>query len=73
MIRLFPSAFAQLLAPLAAPADSGCVRARLGLALRFCAAAVLGVAVVAGSLVVWAVAALLLAVVGDEPPRRSDA
>jgi hypothetical protein len=71
MIRLLPSALAQLLAPLAAPIDSGCVRARLGLALRFCAAAVIGVAVVVGAIVVWAVAGLAVAVVGDVPPRRS--
>ena len=74
MIRLFPSAFtrrAQVPAPLAAPVDSGCVRARLGLALRFCAAVVLGLAVVVGSIVVWAVAAVAITVVGDVPPRRS--
>ena len=41
------------------------------LALRFCAAALLGFAVVVGSIVVWAVAALIIAVVGDVPPKRS--
>jgi hypothetical protein len=74
MIRLFPSTFtrwAQAPAPLAALVDSGCVRARLGLALRFCAAVVLGLAVVVGAIVVWAVAGLAVAVVGDVPPKRS--
>ena len=74
MIRLFPSTFtrcAQPPAPLAAPVDSGCVRARLGLALRFCAAAVLGLAIVVGAIVVWAIAGVAIAVVGDVPPRRS--
>jgi hypothetical protein len=72
MIRLFPSTFAQLWAPLAAPVDFGRVRAGFGLALRFCAAAVLGLVVVVGSIVVWAVAAVAIAVVGNVPPRRSD-
>jgi hypothetical protein len=74
MIRLFPSTFtrcAQVPAPLAAPVDSGCVRARLGLALRFCGAVVLGLAVVLGAIVVWAVAGLAVAVVGDVPSKRS--
>jgi hypothetical protein len=75
MIRLFPSTFtrgAQVPAPLAAPVDSfGCVGARLGLALRFCAAVVLGLAVVLGAIVVWAVAGLAVAVIGDVPPKRS--
>jgi hypothetical protein len=50
---------------------SGCVRARLGLAFRFCAAAMLGIALVVGSIVVWAVASIAVAVVGDKPPKRS--
>ena len=49
----------------------GCVRARLGLAFRFCAAAMLGIAIVVGSIVVWAVASIAVAVIGDEPPNRS--
>ena len=71
MIRLSPSALAQVPAPLAAPVNSGCVRARLGLALQFCAAAVLALAIVVGAIVVWAVAGLAVAVLGDVPPRRS--
>jgi hypothetical protein len=68
MIRLFPSTFtrcAQVPAQFAAPVNSGAVRARLGLALRFCAAVALGLAVVVGAIVVWAVAGLAVAVVGD--------
>ena len=46
--------------------------AQLGwLALRFCAAIVLGLAVIIGSLVVWAVAAVAIAVVGDASPKHS--
>jgi hypothetical protein len=71
MIRLSPSALAQLRAPLAAPVDFCRVRTRLGLALRFCAAVVLGLAVVVGAIVVWAAAAIAIAVVGGVPPRRS--
>jgi hypothetical protein len=74
MIRLFPSTFtgsAQAPTPLAAPIDSGFARARLGLAVRFCAAVVLGLAVVVGSILVLAVAWLAVAVLGDAPPRRS--
>jgi hypothetical protein len=72
-MRLFPSTFtrcAQLPAPLAAPVDFGgvSVSARLGLALRFCAAAVFGLAMVVGAIGVWAAAAV--AVVGE---RRRDA
>jgi hypothetical protein len=70
MIRLFPRTFAQLRGPLAAPVDFGRVRAGFGLALRFCAAVVLGLAIVVGSIVIWAVAAAAIAVVGDVPPRR---
>jgi hypothetical protein len=73
MIRLFPSTFrccAQVPAPLAAPVDSGCVRARLGLELRFFAAVVLGLAVVVGAIVIWAVAGLAVEVVGNVPPER---
>jgi hypothetical protein len=47
------------------------VRARLGLAFRFCAAAMVGIALVVGSIVVWAVASIVVAVVGDKPPKRS--
>jgi hypothetical protein len=74
MTRLFPSTFtrcAQVPTPLAAPVDSGRVRARLLLALRFCAAVVLGLAIVVGAIVVWAVARLAVAAVGDIPPKRS--
>jgi hypothetical protein len=76
MIRLFPSAFtrrAQLPAPLPAPVDFGGVdvRAHLGLALRFCAAAVFGLAMVVGAIGVWAAAAVAITVVGDTPSRRS--
>jgi hypothetical protein len=74
MIRLFPNTFAryaQVPTPLAAPVDPGRVRASLGLALRFCAAVVLGLAVVVGAIVVWAVAGLAVVVVGDIPPKRS--
>jgi hypothetical protein len=73
MSRFLPSTFtrsAQLQAASGAALDFGCVRARLGLAFRFCAAAVLGLAVVVGSLIVWAVAAMAIAVFGDVPPRR---
>ena len=42
------------------------------LALQFCAAIVLGLAIVVGAIVVWAVAALVIAVVGDVPPKRSE-
>jgi hypothetical protein len=41
------------------------------LAIRFCAAIVLGLAVVIGSIVVCAVAGLAIAIVGDMPPKRS--
>jgi hypothetical protein len=51
--------------------ESGSVRARLGLALRFCAAAMLGIAIVVGSIVVWAVAAIAVVIFGDVPPKRS--
>jgi hypothetical protein len=71
MIRLFPSTCAQVPAPLAAPVNSGSVRGRLGLALRFCAAVVVGLALIVGAIVVWAVAGLAVAVVGDIPPKRS--
>jgi hypothetical protein len=74
MIRLFPSTYtrcARVPAPLDARVDSGCVRARLGLAVRFCSAVVLGLVVVVGAVVVWAVAGLAVAVVGDVPPKRS--
>ena len=75
MIRLLPSTFtrcAQLPAPLAAPVSfrSVSVRLRLGLALRFCAAALFGLAIVAGAIGVWAAAAVAVAVVGDTPPKR---
>jgi hypothetical protein len=74
MIRFLPSTFtrcAQLHPASGAAVDFGCVRARLGLALRFCAAAVLGLAIVVGLILVWAVASLVIAVVGDVPPKRS--
>jgi hypothetical protein len=76
MIRLFPSTFARCIqppAPLAAPVDFGSVdaRVRLGLALRFCVAAVFGLAIVVGAIGVWAAAAVAIAVVGDTPSRRS--
>jgi hypothetical protein len=74
MIRLFPRTFtrcAELPAPPAGSADFCPVPARYGLALRFCAAAVVGAAVVVRSIVVWAVAALALPVIGDVSPRRS--
>jgi hypothetical protein len=74
MIGLFPTTFtrcAQVPPPLAVPVDFRCVCARLGLALRFCAAVALGLAVVVGAIVVWAVAGLAVAVVGDVPPKRS--
>jgi hypothetical protein len=80
MIRLFSSTFtrcAQLPTPLAAPVDFGSVdvRARLGPALGFCAAAVFGLAIVVGAIGVWAAAAvaiaIAIAVVGDSPSRRS--
>ena len=41
------------------------------LALRFCAAAVIGLAVLTGSIIVLVLAALAIAVFGDVPPRRS--
>jgi hypothetical protein len=41
------------------------------LTLRFCAAVVIGVAVVLGAIVVWTVAVLLQALVGDVPVRRA--
>jgi hypothetical protein len=47
------------------------VLARLGLPFRFCAAAMVGIALIVGSIVVWAVASIVVAVVGDEPPKRS--
>jgi hypothetical protein len=50
---------------------SECVRARLGLVFRFCAAAMVGIALIVGSIVVWAVASIVVAVVGDKPPKRS--
>jgi hypothetical protein len=74
MIRLFPSTFtrcAQVPEPFAARVSFGAVRGRLGQALRFCAAVVLGLAVVLGAIVVWAVAGLAVAVVGDVPSKRS--
>jgi hypothetical protein len=71
MIRLFKSTFDQLLDPLTAPINFYRVRARLGLALRFSAAVVVGMAVVVGAIVVWAAAAIAIAIVGDVPPRRS--
>ena len=76
MIRRFPSTFtrcAQLPAPLAAPVDFGSLHvcARLGVALRFCVAAVFGLAIVVGAIGVWAAAAVAIAVVGDTPSRRS--
>jgi hypothetical protein len=76
MSRLFPSTFtrcAELPGPLAAPVDSGSVsvRVRLGPALRFCAAALFGLAIVVGAIGVWAAAAVAIAVVGDTPSRRS--
>jgi predicted membrane protein len=39
--------------------------------LRFCAAIVLGLAIVVGTIVVWAVASVAIAVVGEAPPKRS--
>jgi hypothetical protein len=41
------------------------------LALRFCAAVVIGLAVLIGSIVVLVLAALAIAVFGDVPPRHS--
>jgi hypothetical protein len=41
------------------------------LALRFCAAATLGLAIVVGLSVVWSVAVFLQAIVGGEPRRPS--
>jgi hypothetical protein len=76
MIRLYPGTLTRCAhqpAPLAVATNFGPVRARLGLALRFFAAAVLGVAIVVGSIVVWALSALAIAIVGDLPPRRSEA
>jgi|HubBroStandDraft_2_1064218.scaffolds.fasta_scaffold770755_2 hypothetical protein len=46
-------------------------RARCALALRFCAAAALGLAIVVGLSVVWSVAVFLQAIVGGEPTRPS--
>ena len=40
------------------------------LALRFCAAVVIALAVLTGSIVVFVLAALAIAVFGDVPPRR---
>jgi hypothetical protein len=37
------------------------------LLLRFCAALVLGLAIVGAAIVVWAIAGLVVAVIGDEP------
>ena len=76
MIRLFSSTFtrcAQLPPPLAAPVDFRCVdvRARLRLALRFCAAAMFGLAIVVGAIGVWAAAGVAITLVGDTPSRRS--
>jgi hypothetical protein len=41
------------------------------LALRFCAAVVVGLAIVAAAIVAWAAAALVIAVVGEVPQKRS--
>ena len=41
------------------------------LALRFCAAAVLVLAIVIGLVFVWAVASVAIAIIGDVPTRRS--
>ena len=49
----------------------GSVLARFELALRYCVAAILGIAVVVGSIVVLTISAIALAVVGDVPPKRS--
>lgn len=73
MSRFLPNTFTrstQLQAASGAALDFGCVRARFGLVFQFCAAAVLGLAVVVGSLIVWAVAAMAMAIFGDVPPRR---
>ena len=70
MIRFLPR-YAQLPARCAAPVDSGSVRPRLALALQFCAAVVLAAAVVVGSIVVWIVAGIAIAFVGDRPPGPS--
>jgi hypothetical protein len=43
------------------------------LALRFCAAVVLGLAIVGAAIVVWAIAGLVIAVIGDEPPKHCKA
>jgi hypothetical protein len=40
------------------------------LAIRFCAAVVIGLAVLIGSIVVLVLAALAIAVFGDVPPRH---
>ena len=40
------------------------------LALQFCAAIVLGLAIVGAAIVVWAIAGLVVAVIGDEPPKH---
>ena len=40
------------------------------LALRFCAAVVLGLAIVGAAIVVWAIAGLVVAVIGDEPLKH---
>jgi hypothetical protein len=49
---------------------SGRFYARLQLAPRYCVAAVLGIALVVGSIVVWAVASVALAVLGRLPSKR---
>jgi hypothetical protein len=43
------------------------------LALRFCAAVVLGLAIAAAAIVVWALGGLGTAVVGNEPPKHCKA
>jgi hypothetical protein len=73
MVLFLPSTVTRtrLQAASEAPVGFGCVRARLGLAFRFCAAVVIGLAVLIGSIVVLVFAALAIAVFGDVPPRRS--
>ena len=43
------------------------------LALQFCAAVVLGLAIVGAAIVVWAIAGLVVAVIGDEPLKHCKA
>jgi hypothetical protein len=50
---------------------SGRLYACLELASRYCMATMLGIALVVGSIVVWAGASVALAVFGDLPPNRA--